>query len=107
MRSGRLVTIELGGILGAHDYRRIARRRIATSDAAEACQVREVIDGLPTEAKQGPDQMLRATSDQESAPRKALRTLLRPVKTRFEEQNHELQKVGKIQLTELPCQKTK
>ena len=54
-----------------------------------------------------PDQMLRATSDQESAPRKALRTLLRPVKTHFEEQNHELQKVGKIRLTELPCKRTK
>ena len=51
--------------------------------------------------------MLRATSDQESAPRKTLRTLLRPVKTRFEEQNHELQKVGKIRLTELPCKRTK
>ena len=50
-----------------------------------------------------PDQVLPATSDQGSAPRKALRTLLRPVKTRFEEQNYELQKVGKIQLAELPC----
>lgn len=42
----------------------------------------------------------------ESAPRKVLRTLVRPVKIHFEEQNHELQKVGKIELTELPWKRT-
>ena len=39
----------------------------------------------------------------EPDPRNVVRSLLRPVKTHFEEQNHELQKVGKI---ELPWNKT-
>ena len=42
----------------------------------------------------------------EPAPRNVLRALLRPIKVHFEEQNHELQKVAKIELTELPWNKT-
>ena len=38
-------------------------------------------------------------------PREVLRAVLRPVKIQFEEQSHEMQKVGKIELTELPWNK--
>ena len=49
---------------------------------------------------------LREGVTPEPAPRNVLRAVLRPVKIHFEEQNHELQKVGKIELTELPWNKT-
>ena len=39
-------------------------------------------------------------------PRAVLRAALRPVRRHCEEQNHELQKVGKIELTELPWNAT-
>ena len=42
----------------------------------------------------------------EPAQRNVLRALLRPVNIHFKKQNHELQKVGKIELTELPWNKT-
>ena len=39
-------------------------------------------------------------------PRAVLRAPLWPVRRHCEEQNHELQKVGKIELTELPWNRT-